>query len=81
LVFNREPLDSAASRCLRADSTAADSTAVMREFFRGIRWSFGYVFNASFTDVSIVGNFVGNVVDRAFAGKVCDEVSEQDGTR
>jgi len=40
-----------------------------------------YVFSPSFTDVPVVGNFVGNVVDRAFADKVCDKVSDKDGTR
>ncbi len=36
-----------------------------------------YVPRAAFTDGSFVGNFVGNIVDRAFADKACDK----DGTR
>src|SRR5206468_2817181 len=39
-----------------------------------------YAFSASFIEVPFVGIFVGNLVDRAFADKVCDKVSDKDGT-
>src|SRR6266508_331503 len=38
------------------------------------------LWNASFTDIHIVGNFVENVVNRAFADKVCDKVYDEGGT-
>jgi hypothetical protein len=40
-----------------------------------------YVITAYFTDALFVGNFVENFVDRAFAGKVFDKVSNKDGRR
>jgi hypothetical protein len=39
------------------------------------------VFGASFINVPFVGNFVGNIVDLSYAEKVCDKVSDKDGTR